>query len=60
VNEKLFWAITAVGVPNLLVIILGKLFYSQDPERGTLRNVTYKDIFVTGKPIGPSSFAGYE
>jgi hypothetical protein len=51
---------SAAYVPNLLVIIIGKLFYSKDQERGTLRNVTFKDIFVTGKPIMPSSFSGYD
>jgi len=50
----------AAYVPNLLVIIIGKLFYSKDQERGTLRNVTFKDISVTGKPIMPSSFSGYD
>ena len=43
-----------------MVIILGKLYYSQDQERGTVRNVTFKDIFVTGKPIPTSSFNGYD
>ena len=42
------------------MIIIGKLFYSRDQERGTLRNVTFKDISVTGKPIMPSSFTGYD
>jgi len=50
----------AAYVPNLFVIILGKLYYSQDQERGTVRNVTFKDISVTGKPIPPSSFSGFD
>jgi hypothetical protein len=47
-------------VPNLFVIILDKLFYSHDQERGTVRDVTFKDISVTGKPIMPSSFTGFD
>jgi hypothetical protein len=47
-------------VPNLMVIIIGKLYYSLEQERGTTRDVTYKNIFVTGKTMPPSSFTGYD
>lgn len=50
----------AAYVPNLLVIIIGKLYYSQDQERGTVRDVIFKDVSVTGKPIPTSSFNGYD
>jgi hypothetical protein len=53
-------AANAAYVPNLFVIIIGKLYYSQDQERGTVRDVIFKDISVTGKPIPSSSFTGFD
>jgi len=50
----------AAHVPDLFGIILGRIHYSQDTERGTVRDVVFKDISVTGKPIMPSSFAGFD
>jgi hypothetical protein len=50
----------AAYVPNLFVIIIGKLYYSQDKERGTTRDVLFKDVSVIGKPIPPSSFSAYD
>ena len=47
-------------VPNLLVFIIYPHRLSQDPERGTIRDITFKDISVTGKPIMPSCFTGYD
>jgi hypothetical protein len=47
-------------VPNLLVFIIYPHRLSQDPERGTIRDVAFKDISVTGKPIMPSCFTGYD
>ena len=53
-------AVQGAYVPNLFVIIIGKLYYSQDQERGTTRDVLFKDVSVIGKPIPPSSFTGYD
>jgi hypothetical protein len=33
---------------------------SDYPQHGTIRGVTSKDISVTGKPIMPSCFAGFD
>ena len=42
-------------VPNLLVIGIGKNPYSQDSDRGNVRDVTYTDVSVTGRQA-PRSF----
>jgi len=47
-------------VPRLFVIIIRKTSYSKDEQCGTVRNVLFKDIFVTGKPMPPSSFTGQD
>jgi hypothetical protein len=45
-------------VPVLMTIIIRKGAWSTDQERGTARDVVFKDISVTGKPVPPSSFTG--
>lgn len=45
--------------PNLMVIVIYKTNYSKDQQRGTVRDVRFKDISVTG-PLPPSSFRGFD
>ncbi len=45
-------------VPRLMIIIIRKGVWSVDKERGTARNVVFKNISVTGKPEPSSSFTG--
>lgn len=47
-------------VPNLLVIIIAKNPYSQDAERGRVRDITYQNITVTGRRTPRSSFTGLD
>lgn len=47
-------------IPNLLVIIIYKTPYSQDQERGTVRDVVFKNISVSGRRMPPSSFRGFD
>jgi hypothetical protein len=47
-------------IPSLMVIIIRPNFYSKDPQRGTVRDVVFKGIFVTGKKMPPSSFTGLD
>ena len=47
-------------VPNLLVIIIAKNPYSQDTERGNVREIIYKNITVTGKRVPKSWFQGLD
>ena len=47
-------------VPNLLVIIIAKNFYSQDTERGAVRDISFKDISVTGRRAPRSFFQGLD
>lgn len=42
-------------VPNLLVIVIAKNFYSQDANRGNVRDITCANIAVTGR-VAPRSF----
>lgn len=41
--------------PNLLVIHITRTDYSKDKQRGTVRNVVFKDIAVTGR-LSPASY----
>jgi hypothetical protein len=41
--------------PNLVVVHVTKTFYSKDDQRGTVRNVVFKDITASGRP-SPSSY----
>ncbi len=47
-------------VPNLLVIVIAPTAITQDKEAGTVRDVTFKDISVTGKTMPPSAFTGLD
>ena len=45
--------------PSLMVIVVYKTNYSKDDRRGTVRDVLFKDITVTG-PLPASSFRGFD
>ena len=47
-------------VPDLLVIVICKNFYSKDAERGNVREVTYADVSVTGRRAPRSFFNGLD
>jgi len=47
-------------LPSLMTLVIFKTFYSKDLERGTLRNVLFKDIEVFGARMPPSSFRGFD
>ncbi|HEY3320725.1 MAG TPA: glycosyl hydrolase family 28 protein [Planctomycetota bacterium] len=47
--------------PTLLEIVIRKNFYSKDEARGTVRDILFKDISVTGRRDAPrSSFRGLD
>jgi len=46
--------------PELLVIIVTRTFYSKDDQRGTVRNVVFKDIAVTGRSSPASRLQGFD
>ncbi|HUT33159.1 MAG TPA: glycosyl hydrolase family 28 protein [Planctomycetota bacterium] len=46
--------------PHLLVIVIRPTPYSKDTQRGTVRNVVFKDISVAGKPVPASDFRGFD
>ncbi|MCL4203217.1 MAG: hypothetical protein KJ000_12005 [Pirellulaceae bacterium] len=46
--------------PTLMEIVIRKNNYSKDEQRGTVRDVVFKDIAVTGPHITPSSFRGFD
>jgi hypothetical protein len=46
--------------PTLLKIVIRKNYYSQDAQRGTVRDVVFKDLAVTGPHVAPSSFRGFD
>ncbi len=46
--------------PTLLEIVIRKNNYSQDEQRGTVRDVVFADIAVTSPQIPPSSFRGFD
>jgi hypothetical protein len=46
--------------PTLLEIVIRQNNYSQDNRRGTVRDVVFKDIEVTGPHVAPSSFRGFD
>ena len=46
--------------PELLVIVIRKNFYSQDDQRGTVRNVIFKNISVTGPRMLESWMRGFD
>lgn len=47
-------------VPNLLVIVIAKNPYSQDAERGKVRDITYANVSVTGRRVPRSFFYGLD
>ncbi|MCC6819998.1 MAG: right-handed parallel beta-helix repeat-containing protein [Verrucomicrobia subdivision 3 bacterium] len=47
-------------VPNLMVIVIAKNPYSQDTERGKVRDITYQNITVTGRRTHRSYFMGLD
>jgi len=47
-------------VPDLLVIVIRENAYSNDTERGKVRNITYSDVSVTGKRTPLFSFNGLD
>jgi len=47
-------------LPNLMVIVINQNRYSMDHEAGTVRDVSYKNIAVTGKWMLPSAFTGLD
>jgi hypothetical protein len=46
--------------PFLLVVHVTKTFYSQDDQRGTVRNVVFKDIAVTHRVTPASRLQGFD
>ena len=46
--------------PSLFVIVIRPTHYSKDKQRGTVRNVVFQDISVTGKAFPGSSFRGHD
>lgn len=47
-------------LPFLLVIVIARNPYSQDSERGRVRDITYSRISVNGRRTPPSSFSGLD
>jgi hypothetical protein len=47
-------------VPNLFVIVIHPTAITRDREAGTVRDVIFKDISVTGKTMPPSAFTGLD
>jgi hypothetical protein len=45
---------------KLMEIVIYKTDYSKDAERGTVRDVIFSDIAVTGPRLPPSSFRGFD
>ena len=46
--------------PTLLEIVIRQNFYSQDKERGTVRDIVFQDLTVTSTAPPPSSFRGLD
>jgi hypothetical protein len=46
--------------PRLLIIEIVSTMWNHDTERGTVENVTLRDITVTGKPFPPSRLQGFD
>ncbi|MCC6862941.1 MAG: hypothetical protein IT158_30480 [Bryobacterales bacterium] len=47
-------------LPQLMVIVIRRNRYSADTERGTVRDVLFRNIAVTGSRLPPSSFTGLD
>lgn len=46
--------------PLLMVIVIHKTNYSQDDQRGTVRDIVFRDISVMGPHVPASSFRGLD
>jgi hypothetical protein len=46
--------------PKLVEIVIRRNFYSQDKERGNVRDVLFKDISVIGRVAPPSNLRGFD
>ena len=46
--------------PKLVEIVIRPNFYSQDKERGNVRDVVFKDISVIGRVAPPSNLHGFD
>ena len=46
--------------PTLLEIVIRKNSYSQDEDRGTVRDIVFQDITVLSRRQPPSSFRGFD
>jgi hypothetical protein len=46
--------------PKLVEIVIRRNFYSQDKERGNVRDVLFKDISVVGQITPPSNLHGFD
>jgi len=51
---------TAGYLPQLMVIIIRGTNYSKDDQRGTVRDVVFRDVAVAGPKTPPSSFRGFD
>jgi hypothetical protein len=47
-------------IPNLFVIVIHPTAITRDREAGTVRDVIFKNISVTGKTMPPSAFTGLD
>ena len=47
-------------LPNLFVIVIHPTAITRDPEAGTVRDVIFMDIEVTGRTMLPSAFTGLD
>ena len=47
-------------IPNLFVIVIHPTAITRDKEAGTVRDVLFKNISVTGKTMLPSAFTGLD
>ena len=46
--------------PKLVEIVIRSNFYSQDQERGNVRDVLFQDISVIGRVAPPSNLRGFD
>jgi hypothetical protein len=46
--------------PSFIVLQIRRTFYSEDEERGRIRNIRFRNIEVTGGRVPPSSLAGFD
>lgn len=46
--------------PSFIVLEIRANFYSEDEERGRIRNIRFRNIEVTGGRVPPSRFSGFD